>query len=77
MGQGKHIPWYYHPVSIVLLTVFALGPLTLPLIWKTPSLETRGRWIMTAFAGALTCFMAYSCYRTFQIVLSILPELRP
>lgn len=76
MGQGKHVPWYYHPAAIAFLTVFALGPLTLPLIWKTPRLETRGRWIMTSLTALFTGYMAYSCYRAFQVVLSILPELR-
>lgn len=76
MGQGKNVAWYYHPVAIALLTVFALGPLTLPLIWKTPRLEARGRWMASSLVAAFTCFMAYSCYQTFKVILSIMPELR-
>ena len=39
------VPWYYQPVPILLLAFLVLGPLALPLIWKTPRF-TRGSKVL-------------------------------
>jgi hypothetical protein len=42
-------PWLYRPVTIVLLSLFVLGPLALPLALRSPYLSPRGRRRMAAF----------------------------
>ena len=34
-------PWYYRPWGVLLLLFVVLGPLGLPLLWRSPSF-TRG-----------------------------------
>jgi hypothetical protein len=60
MGQGDHLPWFYHPAWIVALALFAAGPFVLPLVLKTPKLSTRGRWIFVAAIGLLTLYLVHA-----------------
>ncbi len=39
------------------MTVFALGPFSVPLIWRSPKLSMRGRWIATALTLAYTFYL--------------------
>lgn len=71
-GQGPNIGWYYHPAAMVFLAIFALGPFVLPLVWKSPKLTERGRWVGTILVGALTVYMAWSVYAVFKILLPAL-----
>lgn len=56
------IPWYYTPVWIALLTVFALGPFSLFLVWRSPALATRGRWVATVLILAFTVYLGVETY---------------
>ena len=44
-GQGAFLGWYYRPLWIVVLALTALGPLALPLVWRTPRLDRTAKWI--------------------------------
>ncbi len=66
MGQGEDLAWFYRPVWIGILAVFALGPLALPLVWKSPLLGPTGRWIWTAIIAALTLYLVYSFQRALE-----------
>jgi len=73
-GQGGHIPWYYHPLGLTFLALFALGPLTLPLIWKSPKLEARGRWVGTILLTALTCYLISASINAYNMLKAVLSE---
>lgn len=72
MGQGTSLPWYYHPFWIAVLALFAMGPLVLPLIWRTPKLSKQGRWIATALVAALTWYLAYSFLRAIAMLKTVI-----
>ncbi|MGH7288549.1 MAG: hypothetical protein ACREI8_11085 [Myxococcota bacterium] len=42
-------PWYYRPWTVVVLLFFVLGPVGLPVLWKSPSF-TRGWKIVLTLA---------------------------
>ena len=67
------IPWYHRPVAIVLLAVFVLGPLALPLVWRTPAWGPRGRWIATAL---ILVFTALLCWQVWVAVRMALEEMQ-
>lgn len=54
--------WCYHPVSIAVLALFVLGPLALPLVWRSARM---GRGMKLTYTvgilayGALTIYYAY------------------
>lgn len=66
MGQGAHLPWYYSPVWIGVLAVFALGPFVLPIVWKSPKLTPAARWVWTALIALFTLYLVYSFQRTME-----------
>lgn len=59
-GQGANIVWYYRGWGIVLLTVFGLGPFSLYLVWKSPTLSLASRLALALFVFAFTAYIGYS-----------------
>jgi hypothetical protein len=76
MGEAKApaateaIHWYYKPVAIALLTIFVLGPLALPLVWRTPVLSSRGKAIVTLLILGYTALLCWEVWVTVQLVLA-------
>jgi hypothetical protein len=58
-GQGAFLPWYYRPFWILVLALTALGPLVLPLVWRTPRLDRRAKWIASLAVIALTAYVVW------------------
>ena len=66
------VPWYYKPVGIVVLTLFVLGPLSVPLVWRSPAISPRGRWIGTALIVGYTVALVWQVWVAMQIALSLI-----
>ncbi len=64
------VSWYHKPIPIALLTVFVLGPLGLPLVWRSPVIGRRGRWIATFLILGYTIFLGWEIWVTVQLVLA-------
>ncbi len=73
-AEKQDLSWYHTPVGIALLAVFVLGPLALPLVWRTPAFGRRGRAIATALILLYTTLLCWQVWVTVQIVLE---QLRP
>lgn len=75
MEETNHsIPWYYRPLGIALLTLLVLGPLTLPLVWRSPALGPRSKWTATAL------ILGFSAILAWQVVIATrfaLQQLQP
>jgi hypothetical protein len=71
------IAWYHRPVAIVLLAVLVLGPLALPLVWRTPAWGQRGRWIVTVLLFAYTVLLCWQVWVAVQFALEQMQELKP
>jgi hypothetical protein len=61
--------WYYTPLGILVLTLLVLGPLALPLIWKTPAWGPRGKWIATALLVVYTVALGWLVWIDVQFAL--------
>ncbi len=64
-GTDRPIPWHYRPLGITLLTLLVLGPLGLPLVWRSPALDARGKWLGTALV------LAYTAVLVWQVVVAV------
>jgi len=64
------IPWYYKPVAIALLTIFVLGPLALPLVWRTPAFGPRGKSIAAVLILVYTVLLCWEVWVTVQLLLA-------
>jgi hypothetical protein len=71
-GQGRFLQWYYRPVWIMVLTVTALGPLSLFLVWRTPRLSQTGRWIATVLIVGVTVYLGYHLWQALRVLHSLL-----
>jgi hypothetical protein len=68
-GRQTRLPWYHRPVGIVLLAFLVLGPLALPLVWRTPAWGPVGRWVATLLIVAYTVLLSWLVWLDVQMVL--------
>jgi hypothetical protein len=57
--EGK-IKWYLRPISVVLLLFFVLGPLGLPLLYKSPKFSKTLKVILTIVVVLYTCYLIFA-----------------
>jgi hypothetical protein len=74
-GQGRFLQWYYRPVWIMVLTVTALGPFSLFLLWRTPRLGWAGRWIATVVIVGVTVYLGHQLWQTLRVLHRLLGSL--
>lgn len=67
------VRWYHRPIGIALLTIFVLGPLALPLVWRSPALGPRGRWIGTGLIVGFTMLLVWQVWEAVALVLRQMP----
>jgi hypothetical protein len=67
---ARRTSWYHTPLGIALLAIFVLGPLALPLVWRTPAFGARGRWIASVLILAYTAVLSWLVWIDVQRVLS-------
>lgn len=67
--QDEGNAWYFHPVWILTLAFVALGPIALPLVWKSRRMNAAAKAVMTAAILVYTAFCVYSAYKIVMIEL--------
>jgi len=73
IDEDARVPWYYQPIWIAVLTFAVLGPLALPLVWRSPALGPRGRSIGIALVLVYTVAIFVS---TAFVVIDALDHMR-
>jgi hypothetical protein len=53
-------PWYYRPWAVVALLFLVLGPLGLPLLWRSPSFTRGWKIALTVAMVVYTALLAES-----------------
>jgi hypothetical protein len=66
----RRVSWYHTPFGIAFLAIFVLGPLALPLVWRTPAFGPRGRWIASVLVVAYTVILTWLVWLDVRFVLS-------
>lgn len=59
-GKEEKIKWYLRPVSVILLLFFVLGPLALPLLYKSPKFSKTLKAILTIIVVLYTCYLIFA-----------------
>lgn len=58
LDPGKEVKWYYRPWFVIFMLVFFLGPLGLPLVYKSPRFNLRWKigltLLMLVYVWSLT-----------------------
>lgn len=69
MEPDRDVAWYYKPIWIAVLAVLVLGPLALPLAWRSPALSSAGRRIATALILAYTVLLVWQTIVAVEVVM--------
>ena len=51
--------WYYRPIWILVLAFLVIGPLALPLVWRSPFMSRPVKWVLSI---AITLYFAVTIY---------------
>lgn len=62
--QVQSEAFYYHPGWILVLAFLVLGPLALPLVWKS---KRMGRSVKIILAVVIVAYSAFSVYAAYKI----------
>ncbi|MBI3008703.1 MAG: hypothetical protein HYY56_04220 [Candidatus Omnitrophica bacterium] len=57
--EDEKIKWYLKPVSVVILLFFVLGPLALPLLYKSPKFNKTFKIILTIIVILYTAYFIF------------------
>lgn len=68
-ADRKHSSWYHTPIGLAALALFVLGPLVLPLVWRSPALDSRGRTIATVLVLLYTGILVWQVWLAVQLAL--------
>ncbi len=73
MAEGSASPskpkWYYRALSLVLLLFLVLGPLGLPLLWRSPSFSRGMRLILTIVVLAYSVLLLEAVLTAVRLAL--------
>jgi hypothetical protein len=73
--DGK-VKWYLRPVSVVLLLFFVLGPLGLPLVYKSPKFSKTSKIILTIAVMIYTSYLIFASLEIARQLYSRMGELQ-
>jgi len=67
--------WYYHPAWIAVLAFVLIGPLALPLVWKSTRMGPGLKVFMTALILVWTGYLGFRFYQILNFEVRTLNEL--
>ena len=62
------VAWYHKPIWVAVLALFVLGPLALPLVWRSPAFSTAARWVATVLILLYTVLMVWQTILVAELV---------
>lgn len=69
MAAGRVTSWYYRPWAVVVLLFLVLGPLGLPLLWKSPSFSRSWKIVLTVAMVVYTALLAESLVVAMRVAM--------
>jgi hypothetical protein len=57
--EDEKVKWYLRPISVVLSLFFVLGPLGLPLLYKSPKFSRTLKLILTIAVFVYTSYLIF------------------
>ena len=74
--EGYKVRWYLRPVSVLLLLFFVLGPLGLPLLYRSPKFSKRLKIILTVVVIVYTSYLIFATLEIGRVLFKRIEELR-
>jgi membrane-bound acyltransferase YfiQ involved in biofilm formation len=60
LGEVEKTKWYLRPIGVVLLLFFVLGPLGLPLLYKSPKFSKVSKIVLTVTVVIYTAYLVFA-----------------
>jgi len=77
VAAGRVTPWYYRRWGVLLLLFVVLGPLGLPLLWKSPSFTRGWKIVLTVLMVVYTVMLVDSMVVAVRVAMEHLELTRP
>ena len=77
MAADRVTTWYYRPWAVVLLLFLVLGPLGLPLLWRSPSFTRGWKIVLTVVMVVYTVLLIDSVVVATRLAMEQLELTRP
>ena len=74
MEKEEKVKWYLRPPGVILLLFFVLGPLGLPLLYKSPKFSKKLKILLTV---AVMIYTAYLISASIEMVRKIYTQMGP
>ena len=69
-GSSSSSKWHQSVLFVLLMLFLVLGPLGLPLLWKSPRFSTLWKILLTAAVLIFTVWLISLCYSTIRTGLN-------
>ncbi|MBN2453415.1 MAG: hypothetical protein JXB40_04055 [Candidatus Omnitrophica bacterium] len=74
-NNQQKVKWYFHP-AVIIAAIFAAGPLALPLVWLSPSLNKIYKVLFTILIIALTAWLVKVSVDLYNLILGELNHIQ-
>jgi polyferredoxin len=74
--EGEKVKWYLRPMSVILLLFFVLGPLGLPLLYRSPKFSKPLKIILTFAVIIYTAYLIFATLEIGRVLYKRLEELQ-
>ena len=70
-GSAPQLPpkWYYRPLPMLFLLFVVLGPLGLPLLWKSPAFSRSMKIVLTIAVVVYTALLAETALMAIRTIV--------
>ncbi len=69
--EDEKVKWYLRPIGVVLLLFFILGPLGLPLLYKSPKFSKTSKIMLTIAVIIYTSYLIFASLKIARQLYSL------
>jgi hypothetical protein len=66
MPHEEKLKWYYRPIPVLVLLFVAIGPLALPLLYKSPHFTKFWKVLLTIAVVIFTCYLIWAFIKIWE-----------
>jgi hypothetical protein len=70
VSPGSRTKWYYRPAWVLVLLFVVLGPIALPILWRSPSFSRPVKVVLTVLVLAYMALFVDETIRVFRMITS-------
>ena len=74
--EGEKVKWYLRPVSVILLLFIVLGPLGLPLLYRSPKFSKTLKIVLTVVVIIYTSYLIFATVEIGRVLFKRIEEMQ-